>query len=41
MELIAVVLGAPTSKDRFAAAAALLNYGFAAYALVTAAPSEP
>lgn len=41
MELIAVVLGAPTSKDRFGAAAALLNYGFAAYALVTAAPSEP
>ena len=41
MELIAVVLGAPTSKDRFGAATALLNYGFAAYALVTAAPSEP
>ncbi len=41
MELIAVVLGAPTSNDRFEAAKALLNHGFAAYALVTAAPSEP
>ncbi len=41
MELIAVVLGAPTSADRFETAKALLNYGFAAYALVTAAPSEP
>ena len=41
MELIAVVLGSPTSADRFETAKALLNYGFAAYSLVTAAPSEP
>lgn len=31
MQLIAVVLGAPTSKDRFAAARGLLDYGFANY----------
>lgn len=41
MELIAVILGAPTSNDRFEGAKALLNYGFAAYALVPVAPSEP
>ena len=41
MELIAVVLGSPTSADRFEAAKTLLNYGFSAYTLVTAAPSEP
>ena len=41
MELIAVVLGSPTSNDRFEAAKALLNYGFAGWSLVTAAPSEP
>ena len=41
MELIAVILGSPTSADRFDTAKALLNYGFAGYALVTAAPSEP
>jgi len=41
MELIAVVLGAPTSADRFESAKSLLNYGFASYALVTPAPSEP
>ena len=41
MELIAVILGAPTSADRFDSAKALLNYGFASYALVTPAPSEP
>lgn len=41
MELIAVVLGSPTSADRFEAAKALLNYGFASYALVPVAPSEP
>lgn len=33
MQLIAVVLGAPSSKDRFADASALLNYGFANYAV--------
>lgn len=41
MELIAVILGAPTANDRFEGAKALLNYGFAAYALVPVAPSEP
>lgn len=33
MQLIAVVLGAPTSNDRFSDAKALLDYGFANYAL--------
>lgn len=33
MQLIAVVLGAPTSKDRFNSARALLDYGFANYAV--------
>ncbi|MCX7715514.1 MAG: D-alanyl-D-alanine carboxypeptidase [Clostridia bacterium] len=33
MQLIAVVLAAPTSKDRFASASALLDYGFANYAV--------
>ncbi|MDY3013805.1 MAG: D-alanyl-D-alanine carboxypeptidase family protein [Evtepia sp.] len=41
MELIAVVLGSPTSQDRFETAKALLSYGFAGFSLVTAAPSEP
>ena len=41
MELIAVVLGSPTSADRFETAKATLSYGFANYALVTVAPSEP
>lgn len=31
MQLIAVVLGAPTSNDRFASARAMLDYGFARY----------
>lgn len=31
MQLIAVVLGAPTSKERFASAKTLLDYGFANY----------
>ena len=35
MELVAVVMGSETSKDRFAACKALLDYGFAGYALVT------
>ena len=34
MELIAVVMGSATSKDRFAACKQLLDYGFANYALV-------
>ena len=38
MELIAVVMKAPTSDDRFEDAKALLNYGFANFALLTVAP---
>ena len=34
MELVAVVMGSATSKDRFAACKQLLDYGFASYALV-------
>ncbi len=34
MELVAVVMGCETSKDRFAACKSLLDYGFATYALV-------
>ena len=34
MELIAVVMGAESSKDRFAACKQMLDYGFANYALV-------
>ncbi len=34
MELIAVVMGAETSKDRFAACKSMLDYGFANFALV-------
>ena len=33
MQLIAVVLAAPTSKERFAAASGLLDYGFANYSV--------
>ena len=40
MELIAVILKAPTSPQRFESAKALLNYGFASYALVTVDPPE-
>ena len=40
MELIAVVLKGPTSDERFADARALLDYGFATYALVTVTPDE-
>ena len=35
MQLIAVVLGAPTSKERFASAESLLDYGFANYSVNT------
>ena len=35
MELVAVVMGCETSKDRFAACKQLLDYGFASYALIT------
>lgn len=34
MNLVAVVLGAPSTKDRFASAAKLLDFGFANYSLV-------
>ena len=39
MELIAVVMGAPTSKARFAACKSMLDYGFANFALVE--PENP
>ena len=35
MQLIAVVLGAPTSAERFSSAKSLLDYGFANYAVNT------
>ena len=40
MELIAVVMHAPTSTDRFESAKALLNYGFATYTLMPVYPSQ-
>ena len=40
MELIAVVLKAPTSQDRFDAARALLDYGFANYTLMDVYPDQ-
>lgn len=39
MSLISVVLGAPTTQERFADAAALLDYGFAGWAVTT--PEAP
>lgn len=45
MDLIAVVLGAPSSKERFADASGLLNFGFANFAiansLITAEELQP
>ena len=41
MELIAVVMHCPTSSDRFESAKAMLNYGFASYALLYPEPPEP
>lgn len=41
MELIAVVMKGETADKRNADAKALLNYGFSAYTLVSAAPEEP
>ena len=35
MELVAVVMGCETSKDRFAACKSMLDYGFANHALIT------
>ena len=40
MELIAVVLGAESSADRFAAARTLLDYGFGGWAMAELAPEE-
>ena len=40
MELIAVVLGSPTSAQRFRAAQALLTYGFANYTLAAVRPDQ-
>lgn len=37
MELIAVVLGAPSTAERFSSASSLLDYGFANYSVVNAA----
>ncbi len=41
MELIATIMHAPTSNDRFESAKALLSYGFATYSLTPVYPSEP
>ena len=41
MELIAVVMHAPTSNERFDSAKALLNYGFSNYALTPVWPEQP
>lgn len=41
IELIAVVLHCASSADRFSSAKALLDYGFANYALVSAEMPEP
>lgn len=41
MELIAVVMHAPTSDQRFDSAKALLNYGFSNYALTPVYPEQP
>ena len=40
LELIAVVMGAETSKDRFSACKSILDYGFSNYALYTPALQE-
>ncbi|MDF2686338.1 MAG: Serine-type D-Ala-D-Ala carboxypeptidase [Clostridia bacterium] len=41
MTLIAVIMGSPTSNDRFAAAGKLLDYGFSSYALAKGVPETP
>ena len=41
MELIAVVMGCATSADRFNGCKAMLDYGFANFALVTADTEQP
>lgn len=40
MDLIAVVMGAPTSKERFADATKMLDYGFANYGICSSLVSE-
>jgi D-alanyl-D-alanine carboxypeptidase (penicillin-binding protein 5/6) len=40
MELIAVVMGSPSSAERFDAAARLMDYGFATYTLTPAVPER-
>ena len=40
MELIAVVMHAPTSNDRFESCKTLLNYGFANYAITPVYPDQ-
>ena len=40
MELVAVVMGSATSKDRFAACKSLLDYGFANFALIRSQSQE-
>lgn len=40
MDLIAVVLGAPSSKERFADASGLLNFGFANFAIANSLLTE-
>ena len=40
MELIAVVMGSPTSKERFADATKMLDYGFANYAILKSLVSD-
>ena len=41
MELIAVVMAAPTAADRFEDAKAMLDYGFGAYTLMQVYPESP
>lgn len=41
MELICVIMKAPTSDERFEAAKSLLNYGFSNYALIDVTTSDP
>ena len=40
MELVAVVMGCETSKERFAACKSMLDYGFANFALVSPEPTD-
>lgn len=41
MQLIAVVLGSPTSQDRFSAVSTMLDYGFSTYSVINEIPSIP